>query len=479
MNTRRRILLANASIATSEEVRQGTLLIEDGIISEIWKAGDDGMTVFEGIETEFTAVPELVLGRMPDTEIRDLSGKVLMAGGIDAHVHFREPGMTVKADIASESRAALLGGVTSFIDMPNTNPPTVSIGRVREKFSMAEGHSYANWGFHIGATNDNLEELAHLADSAEGEEFGGIKVFMGSSTGNMLVDREKTLEGVFGMKNVRIPVHCEDEGIIRANLEAAKEKFGDAIPIREHENIRSRQACIRSTVKALQMAMEHGTKLHITHVTTAEEVDMIRTAKRYNPGISAETSANYLWFSDEDYEKYGSRIKCNPAVKAPSDRAALRKALAEGVIDSIGSDHAPHLPEEKARPYTSCPSGMPSIQQSIAVVLTVAAQEGIPLTRIAAAISEKPAELYGIKNRGRLQKGYAADIIVIDMQKEFTVSRDGSGPGGIAYKCGWSPYEGTQLKGYVEDVYLNGLHVVSGGRLKDSTPHGVALAFEK
>ena len=479
MNTRRRILLANASIATSEEVRQGTLLIEDGIISEIWKAGDDGMTIFEGFETEFKAIPDLVSCKMPETEIRDLTGKVLMAGGIDAHVHFREPGMTAKADIASESRAALLGGVTSFIDMPNTNPPTVNIGRIREKCSMAEGRSSANWGFHIGATNDNLEELAHLAASAEGEEFGGIKVFMGSSTGNMLVDREKTLEGVFGMKNVRIPVHCEDEGIIRANLEAAKEKYGDTIPMREHGNIRSRQACIRSTAKALQMAMQQGTKLHITHVTPPEEVDMIRTAKRYNPGISAETSANYLRFSDEDYEKYGSRIKCNPAVKAPSDKAALRKALAEGVIDSIGSDHAPHLPEEKARPYTSCPSGMPSIQQSIAVALTVAAEEGIPLTRIASAISEKPAELYGIKNRGRLRKGYAADIIVVDLKKEFTVDRASSGPGGIAYKCGWSPYEGTLLKGFVEDVYLNGYPVVTAGRITDSIPRGSALAFEK
>ena len=479
MNTRRRILLANASIATSEEVRQGTLLIEDGIIREIWKPGDDGMTMFEGIETEFTAIPDLVRGRMPETEIRDLTGKVLMAGGIDAHVHFREPGMTSKADIGSESLAALLGGVTSFIVMPNTNPPTVNIGRVREKCSLSEGRSYANWGFHIGATNDNLGELADLVASAEGEEFGGIKVFMGSSTGNMLVDREKTLEGIFRMKNVRIPVHCEDEDIIKANLAAAREKYGDTIPMPEHENIRSRQACIRSTAKALQMAMECGTGLHITHVTTAEEVDMIRTAKRYNPGISAETSANYLWFSNEDYEKYGSRIKCNPAVKALSDRTALRKALAEGVIDTIGSDHAPHLPEEKARPYTSCPSGMPSIQQSIAVVLTVSSQEGIPLTRIASAISEKPAELYGIKNRGHLQKGYAADIIVIDLNKEFTVDRAGSGPGGIAYKCGWSPYEGIRLKGYVEDVYLNGWHVVSGGRLKDSTPRSTALAFEK
>ena len=479
MNRHRRILLTNASIATADEVRQGALLIEDGVISEIWKAGDDGRTMFEGEGTDFSIIPALVQSRFPEMEIRDLSGKVLMAGGIDAHTHFREPGLTSKADIQSESRAALLGGVTSFIDMPNTSPAATSIERIEEKCALAEGRAFANWGFHIGATNDNLEALEELLATGRGNEFCGIKVFMGSSTGNMLVDRQKALEGLFGIQNARILVHSEDEAIIRANLEAAKAEYGDNIPMREHENIRSRKACVMSSIKALEMAIKRGTKLHITHVTTAEEVEMIRAAKLHNPQISAETSANYLWFSDEDYDRLGSRLKCNPSVKQAADRQALRQALKDGIIDTVGSDHAPHLPEEKNRPYTSCPSGVPSIQQSISVLLTVASQENIPLSRIASAISEKPAELFGVKGRGRLVKGYAADLIVIDPDKEFIVQKGAAGPAGIEYKCGWSPYEGIRLKGMVEDVYLNGEPVVLGGRLTSETPSGLGLAFEK
>ena len=401
-----------------------------------------------------------------------------MAGAIDAHVHFREPGMTQKADMATESRAALLGGVTSFIDMPNTVPATVSLQELEKKCSLAEGRCHANWGFHIGADNVNADNIKeYLERCHDSRAFASVKVFMGSSTGNMLVDRQETLDKLFSISGSRIFIHSEDEAIIKANLADAKQKFGENIPMREHENIRSRQACIRSTIKALELAMKHGTALHICHISTAEEVEMIRAAKQYNHEITAETSANYLWFCDEDYDRLGSRVKCNPAIKTTTDRAALRNALKDGVIDTIGSDHAPHLKEEKARPYLSCPSGMPSIQQEVAVLLTVADEEQIPLTRIASVLSEKISDMLGIVGRGKIQTGYKADLIIIDPKKEFTVGGSDEGNAGLAYKCGWSPYEGSRLKGMVEDVYLNGTLTIQDGHLITEIAAGQRLEF--
>lgn len=474
------ILLSEASIATSKEVRQGTLLVEDGKIAGIWYRNDDGTVNYDGDNIDYSSLAEKILGtRSPQAKLIKLPGKVIMAGAIDAHVHFREPGMTHKADMASESKAALLGGVTSFIDMPNTNPPATSLERLREKAALAEGRCFANWGFHIGADNSNPETLKNCLEEGQVNAFAGIKVFMGSSTGNMLVDKGNALEDLFSITRARILIHSEDEAIIKANLEKAKEKFGENIPMREHENIRSRTACIKSTIKALEMAMRHGTKLHVCHVTTAEEVEMIRTAKQYNPEITAETSANYLWFCDEDYDRLGSLVKCNPAIKTAADRAALRQAVKDGVIDTIGSDHAPHLMEEKQHPYLSCPSGMPSIQQEISVLLTVASQEDIPLSRVASLISEKTAELFGIEDRGVIKTGMAADLIIIDPNKKFIVGESDEGAAGAAYKCGWTPYKGAELTGMVEEVFLAGRHVVAGGRLIDGTPHGTALKFTK
>lgn len=474
------ILLSEASIATSKEVRQGTLLVEDGKIAGIWYRNDDGTVNYNGDNIDYSTLAERILGtRAPEAKLIKLPGKVIMAGAIDAHVHFREPGMTHKADMASESKAALLGGVTSFIDMPNTNPPATSLERLREKAALAEGRCFANWGFHIGADNSNPETLKNCLAEGQVNAFAGIKVFMGSSTGNMLVDKGNALEDLFSITGARILIHSEDEAIIKANLEKAKEKFGENIPMREHENIRSRTACIKSTIKALEMAMKHGTKLHVCHVTTAEEVEMIRTAKQYNPEITAETSANYLWFCDEDYDRLGSLVKCNPAIKTAADRAALRQAVKDGVIDTIGSDHAPHLIEEKQHPYLSCPSGMPSIQQEISVLLTVASQEDIPLSRVASLISEKTAELFGIEYRGVIKTEMAADLIIIDPNKKFIVGESDEGAAGAAYKCGWTPYKGAELTGMVEEVFLAGRQVVAGGKLIDGTPHGTALKFTK
>ena len=414
------ILLKNATIVTGASTMKGVLGIDGELISGIWKD-----------------IPDI-----PGAEVIDLEGRILMAGGIDAHVHFREPGMTWKADIGSESAAAVLGGITSFIDMPNNSPAATRSADAKET-------SAANYGFHIGATNSNASLIREYIESGKGDRFGGIKVFMGSSTGNMLVDRENALEDLFRIKGKTILIHSEDEEIIKRNLANAKATFGEDIPFEYHPMIRSREACVKSTEKALELAVKHGTRLHVLHVSTMDEADMIRQAKKANPLITAETSANYLWFSDKDYSKMAGKLKCNPAVKTTEDREALIEALMDGTIDTIGSDHAPHLIEEKLKPYLTCPSGLPTIQQSLAAVLTIAGDHGIPLTRIASAFSERAAEIFGIEKRGFLKPGYKADIIAIDPDKEFIVGRP-------AYKCGWSPYEGMTIRGSIDMVWVNG-----------------------
>ncbi len=471
----KRTLLTGATIVTAESARIGAILIENDLIAKIWYPAQDGTVEYDGLRIPFEKLPDTLASEGVCTV--NLAGKTIMAGAIDAHVHFRDPGMTWKADMETESRAALLGGITSFIDMPNTKPAVTDIDTLEEKRRLAEGRCYANWGFHIGADNSNADALRRLSASEEKQDFAGIKVFMGSSTGNMLVDDNKSLEQLFSIKDSRILIHSEDEDTIRHNLDLAVQKYGEDIPMKEHENIRSRQACIKSTIKALELAIRLGTKLHILHVTTAEEIEMIRAAKLHNPEITAETSANYLWFCDENYDTLGSLVKCNPAIKKTEDRVALRKALADGIIDTVGSDHAPHLLEEKQKPYRSCPSGIPSIQQSFAGLLTVADRESIPLTRIASVMSERISELFGIDRRGKIREGWYADLVVIDTAREFTVGDGSEGSAGVAYKCGWTPYKGMKLKGMVEDVYLNGKLAVKGGKLVSDTAEGRPLRF--
>lgn len=453
-------LLYGGTVVTGKKCGPGAVLIAGDRIADVYFE-DDG-------NAEGSA--EADKWKESADETIDVTGKVVIAGGIDAHVHFREPGMSHKADMESESRAALLGGVTSFIDMPNTRPATVSMELLEEKAAMAEGRSYANYGFHLGATNDNLKDLEQAA-AAHREKFGGIKVFMGSSTGNMLVDSTETLNGIFSIKGKPILVHCEDEQTIRKNLAIAEEQYGDGIPFRAHPEIRSRRACILSSVKALELAMKKGTALHLLHVSTEEELKMAAAAKSHNPQITVETSANYLWFCDKDYDRLGSRMKCNPAIKSARDRQALRAGLKSGAVDTIGSDHAPHLLEEKSERYRSAPSGMPSIQHTLPVLLTVAEEEDIPLTRIAEAFSEKTADICHIQERGRLQPGCFADIVVIDPAKETAVTKEG-----LLYKCGWSPYEGCRLKGKVETVFVNGEKAVHDGTVTGK-PYGRRLIF--
>ena len=448
------IILHNATIVTAEKEAAGTVIVENGFISEVIysDAEDYNFRIWKAQQN-------------PDAEVIDLEGKWLMAGGIDAHVHFREPGLTHKADMVTESRAAAAGGVTTVFDMPNTSPATVTAEALKNKITAAEGRAVVNMGFHIGATNSNAEDICTLINDGDTEndltpsDVAGIKVFMGSSTGNMLVDENNTLDRLFAIKGKPLLVHCEDEATIKENLQKAADTYGDDIPFEEHENIRSRRACIKSSIIALEKAIKHGTRPVLCHISTKEEMEMVRAAKLSNPDIIAETSCNYLWFSNEDYSRLGSKVKCNPSIKTPDDRAALRKALADGLVDTIGSDHAPHLLSEKDAKYAKAPSGLPSIQQSLPVLITVAHEEDIPLTRIAAVFSENAADIYGLK-RGKIQEGYAADIVIFDKDKEFTVRNDDQHG-----RCGWTPYDGVTLKGWIDTVFVNGNAVLKDGKL--------------
>lgn len=443
-------LLYNATVVTAEKEAVGSVLVIDSTIEEV---------IFSDRE-DYGFRVDRIMKQHEGLEVINLEGKWLMAGGIDAHVHFREPGLTHKADMATESLAAAAGGVTYVMDMPNTNPATTTAQALKEKLELAKGRTTGKIAFHIGATNSNVEDIVRLiqeGDASAGicpDDIAGVKVFMGSSTGNMLVDDNSTLARLFAINGKPVLVHCEDEQTIKANLEKAVEKYGEDIPFREHENIRSRSACIKSSIRALEMAIKHGTRLVLCHISTKEEMEMVRAAKLSNPSIIAETSCNYLWFCNEDYDRLGSRVKCNPSVKTPRDREALRRGLADGLIDTIGSDHAPHLLSEKENKYGKAPSGLPTIQQSLPVLLTIARQEEIPLTRIASVFSEKASELYGLKT-GKIAKGYAADLVVFDLNKEFTVrAEDQKG------RCGWTPYEGEILNGVIEMVLVDGVRVL-------------------
>ena len=443
-------LLKNATLVTAAKVGEGSVLIEGDRITAVWWAESE----------DYNFRLDMFTKKNPEAVISDLTGKHIIAGGIDAHVHFRDPGLTHKADMATESRAAAAGGVTTVFDMPNTKPATTEAVHLAEKLALAKEKSVINMGFHIGATNENASVIASLVQNGDAEtglkpsDIAGVKVFMGSSTGNMLVDEEHTLAKLFSIKEKPVLVHCEDEDTIRRNMEKAREKYGEDIPFSEHEHIRSRTACIKSSIKALELAIRHNTRLTLCHISTKEEVEMVRAAKLSNPDITAETSCNYLWFCNEDYETLGSRAKCNPSIKTPSDRAALRDALKNGQIDIIGSDHAPHLLSEKDAPYGSAPSGLPSIQQTLPVLLTIAEDENIPLERIASVFSEKAAEIYGLE-RGKIQEGWYADLVIFDLNRQFVVRNEEQ-----VGKCRWTPYDSAILDGVIEEVIINGKPII-------------------
>ena len=438
-------LIRNIRIVNEGSIREGSVLIENGIISKVMLRSDPG---YEAAVRQAGASAEEILENNADA--------LLLPGVIDDQVHFREPGATAKGCIASESAAAVLGGTTSFMDMPNNNPPATTLASLEEKYSTAARDSYANYSFYIGATNDNIEELR----SADPRRICGIKVFMGSSTGNMLVDSQQALEAIFSLPGRLIATHCEDEATIRRNLADARARYGDdSIPFSAHPLIRSREACILSSSKAVEMARKHGTRLHVLHVSTADEIEMISEARRTCPGISAEVCVHYMWFDNRDYDRYGSLMKCNPAVKAPADREAITAAVREGRVQAVATDHAPHLYAEKMQDYLHAPSGLPTVQHSLVMMLQLAERGCFPIEQVVRMMSHSPADLFRIDRRGYIREGWWADLVIV-RRRPWTVSK-----ANIAYRCGWSPLEGQPFDWAVTDTFTSGTPVVRDGRL--------------
>jgi len=399
----------------------------------------------------------------------DASGLWLLPGMIDDHVHFREPGYTAKADIASESRAAVAGGVTSFIDMPNTKPATLTHALLEDKYAAAARTSVANYAFYLGASNDNLDAIRAL----DPRKVPGVKVFLCESTGNLCVSDPNALDGVFRESPVTVVVHCEDSRIIHENLDRAKAKYGDDIPMRLHPEIRSREACLESTKWAVETARRHGTRLHVLHVSTADELAMFESGPIANKKITAETCVHFLRYSDADYATLGGKIKCNPAIKAASDREALTRALADTRIDILATDHAPHLASEKDHPYTRCPSGIPLIQFALQVALECAFRGDFTLERLVEACAHAPATLFAIQDRGYLREGYFADLTLIDPAKPQVVRKDQ-----VLSKCGWSPFEGHTFRAGVAATFVNGNLVARDGKILNA-PTGMRLVFAR
>ena len=438
-------LIRNIRIVNEGRIQEGSVLIEDGIIARVMLSTDAG---YEAAVRQAESSAEDIMG--------DNADALLLPGVIDDQVHFREPGATAKGCIASESAAAVLGGTTSFMDMPNNNPPATTLASLEEKYSTAARDSYANYSFYIGATNDNIEELR----SADPRRICGIKVFMGSSTGNMLVDSQQALEAIFSLPGRLIATHCEDEATIRRNLASARSRYGDGgIPFCAHPLIRSREACILSSSKAVEMAKKHGTRLHVLHVSTADEIEMISEARRTCPGISAEVCVHYMWFDDRDYDRYGSLMKCNPAVKTPADREAITAAVREGRVQAVATDHAPHLYAEKMQDYLHAPSGLPTVQHSLVMMLQLAERGCFPIEQVVRMMSHSPADLFRISRRGYIREGWWADLVIV-RRRPWTVSK-----ANIAYRCGWSPLEGQTFDWAVTDTFTSGTPVVRDGRL--------------
>ena len=399
----------------------------------------------------------------------EAGGLWLLPGMIDDQVHFREPGLTHKADIASESRAAVAGGITSFMEMPNTRPPAVTRDALEAKYARAAEVSAANYAFYFGATNDNLDEIRRLDPLSA----PGIKVFMGASTGNMLVDDPATLDGIFREARVPIITHCEDTPTIEANLAAAHARYGAAIPVEQHPLIRSREACIKSTRLAIALARRHDARLHVLHLSTADELALFDPGPVAGKRITAETCVHYLHFCDADYARLGNRIKCNPAIKTAADRDAIARALAEGRIDVLATDHAPHLAAEKALDYDHAPSGLPLVQYALQCALERVFEGKLTLERVVEAVSHAPATLFNVRERGYLREGYAADLVLVDPNRTHTVTA-----AEVLSKCAWSPFEGETFRSSIAATFVNGRMAWDGQRV-DAAIRGERLAFAR
>ncbi len=441
-------IIRNATIVNEGRQFIGSVVIEGEYIQQVIE-GDDSTQAY-------------------DLEI-DATGLYLFPGVIDDHVHFREPGMTYKADIGSESRAAAAGGVTSYMEMPNTNPPTTTLDLLEEKFQIAAQDSRVNYSFYFGATNDNVDTLPIL----DRTRVPGVKVFMGSSTGNMLVDRQESLYRIFATSPLLLMAHCESTNVIEANIRAFKKRYKgqNDFPVRYHSRIRSVEACYESSSLAVQMAKETGARLHIAHISTAKELELFEKKPIEEKKITAEAVIAHLMFSTEDYDTLGTRIKCNPAVKTPEDRAALREALTNGLIDVVATDHAPHLENEKLGGALKAASGMPMIQFSLVSMLELSEMEVLPIERIPDLMSHNPAKLFRIEKRGFIRPGYYADLTLVDPEANWQVRE-----GRYYTKCGWTPMDERFFKWRVRRTIINGITVFSDGVVVDGV-RGKELRF--
>lgn len=429
------IRIINATLVNEGQIKLQQLLIQGDRIAKI--------------------APEIA--PHPDETLIDAKGCHLLPGLIDDQVHFREPGLTHKATIASESRAAVAGGITSFIEMPNTQPQTTTHQALEDKLACAAKTSAANYGFMFGGTNDNLEAILTL----DVKKAAALKLFLGSSTGNMLVDNSETLRQIFSQCPLLISVHCEEESVIKSNLEKAKATYGENIPITEHPHIRSEEACFLSSSKAVALALETGARLHVFHLSTAKELALFRNdIPLEKKQITAEVCTHHLWFSEADYASKGSLIKWNPAVKTAQDREGLWEALNDDRLDVLATDHAPHTWEEKNQKYLNAPSGGPLVQHALPALLTAVNQQKISLSHMVTKACHNPALLFQIQDRGFLKEGYFADLVLVDLNKSFTVTK-----ASLLYKCGWSPFEGTTFSGTVEKTFVNGQLVFDQGKI--------------
>jgi dihydroorotase len=441
------ILIKNARMVNDGRILEGDLLIGNGRIEQIG--------------------PEISAGGR--CKVFDAEGKLLMPGMIDDQVHFREPGATHKADLHTESRAAVAGGITSFMDMPNTNPQTISLDALEAKYERAAEKALANYAFYLGATNDNIEAIRSLAPN----QACGVKVFMGASTGNMLVNREASLEAIFRDAPVLVATHCEDTPTIERNEEEYRAKYGEDVPMKFHPLIRSEEACYRSSSMAVGLAKQHGTRLHVLHLTTARELELFEAKPLEEKRITAEACVHHLFFDDRDYEMKETFIKCNPAIKTRQDRDALRQALTEGRIDVIGTDHAPHTLDEKLNSYFKAPAGLPLVQHAVPMLLELYHDHKLSLEMLVEKACHSPARLFNIEERGYLREGYWADLVLVDLDKPLRVEREE-----VLYKCGWSPLEGRRLRSTVVSTFVNGRLAYHKGKVDDQV-RGQRLKFSR
>ncbi len=445
------MLIINARLVNEGHEFDGDLRFSDGSITQIGSG----------------------LSARANETVIDAQGRRLLPGMIDDQVHFREPGMEHKADMAIESAAAVAGGLTSFMDMPNTNPPTLDADALEDKYRRAAGRAWGNYGFYMGTSTGNLEAIQRL----DPRSAPGIKVFMGASTGNMLVDDPVVLDAVFRDAPTPIITHCEDSPMIDAELARYREKYGDDIPAEFHPDIRSREACVKSTQLALSLARRNGARLHVLHISTADELALFEAgplirADGSRKRITAETCVHFLRFDRSDYARLGHLIKCNPAIKDASDRQALVRALAEDVIDVLATDHAPHTLEEKSRPYSQAPSGLPLVQFALVAALELVHEKQCSVAQIVSKFAHAPAQLFDVSQRGFLREGYFADLVLVE-DAPFTVRRED-----VLSRCGWSPFEGTTFGSRIAGTWVNGRMVWNGEQLV-GTPNGQRLAFER